>query len=408
MPKITPELRDTQIRNAKPRERAYKLYDTRGLRLLVRPTGTKVWQLPYKIYGKYNIFTLGQYPELGAADARRLRDDLKKQIKTGEDPNRLKKALRAQEGRAETTFEAIAREWHCKQTWDPKHALNIIRTLEADVFPKIGHRQINKVTGPDIVDVLHAIESRKAFDVAHRVGQRCVAIFDYAIAKHLCEFNPAMGRTKMLKRQPTKHRPGLKDEQLPEFLNKLEGYSGSKKVKLAMQLLILTFLRPGELRGGRWNEVDEKKAEWKIPAERMKMKRPHVVPLSRQALDVLKELRKLTGTRELMFPGERNYKQELTDVSLLKCLKILGYDGDNKVVPHGMRGTASTILHEKSGIKTEVIEAQLAHADKNKVRAAYNHAEYLEERKQMMQWWGDYLNKRAREGMPHATQEAAR
>lgn len=400
MPKIKPELRDTQIRNAKPKESPYKLYDGRGLRLLVRPTGTKVWQLPYKQYGRYNIYTLGQYPDLGAADARQLRDEIKKQIKAGEDPNRLKKALRAQQGRAETTFEAIGREWHSKQEWDPKHAQNILRTLEADVFTKIGHKQIDKVTGPDIVDVLSGIESRGALDVAHRVGQRCEAIFDYAIAKHLCEFNPGTGRTKFLKKNTTKNRPGPKADQLPEYLQKLDNYPG-RVVQLALKLLLLVFLRPGELRWGRWDEIDEKKAEWRISAERMKMDRPHIVPLSSQALEVLKELRSITGKRELMFPGERSPKRPISDVTLLKALQIMGYVGSKKVVPHGMRGTASTILHE-SGFKTEVVEAQMAHKDKNKVRAAYNHAQYLEERKQMMQWWGDYLAEAAAKGRKEA------
>jgi integrase len=390
MPKVIPELRDTQIRNAKPKQRAYKLYDSQGLHLLVRPTGTKVWQLPYRLYGKYNVYTFGKYPDLSAVEARKQRDDIKKQLKAGEDPNRLKKTLKAQAGRIETTFEFIGREWHSKQKWDAKHAQNILRTLEADVFPKVGHKQINKVTGPDVVDVLNDIEARGALDVAHRVGQRCVAIFDYAIAKHLCEFNPAMGRTRMLKKLETKHRPGLKVDQLPEYLKKLDNYSGGKKVQLAMKLLLLTFVRPGELRGGRWTEIDVEKAEWKIPAERMKMKRPHVVPLSRQALAIIKELRAITGNRELMFPGERNPKQEISDVTLLKALQIMGYVGERKIVPHGMRHTASTILHENK-FKTEVVETQMAHVDKNKVRAAYNHAEYLEERKQMMQWWGDFL-----------------
>jgi integrase len=221
------------------------------------------------------------------------------------------------------------------------------------------------------------------------VGQRCVAIFDYAIAKHLCEFNPAIGRAKFLKKQATNHRPSLKADQLPEYLQKLEAYSG-KTVKLALKLLLLTFVRPGEVRGGRWEEIDEEKAEWRIPAERMKMNRPHVVPLSQQALEVIKELRALTGKGKLMFPGTCHVTKEISDVTLLKALKLMGYQGEKKIVPHGMRHTASTILHE-SGFKTEVVEAQMAHIDRNKVRAAYNHAQYFEERKQMMQWWGDYL-----------------
>ncbi len=402
MPKIKAKLTETQIKNAKPKVAAYKLYDDGGLCLLVRPTGTKVWQLPYQMGGKYNVHTIGQYPEIGSAEARRLRDDIKKMIKAGEDPNRHKKALRAQ-GQEDTTFEALGREWHGKQIWNKKHASNILRTLEADVFPKIGHKQIDQVTAQDILGILHDIESRDAVDVAKRVNQRCVAIFDYAIAKNLCEFNPAVGRTKALKKQEVKHRPSLQAAQLPEYLQKLEEYSGGKVVQLALKLLLLTFLRPGELRWGRWDEIDEAKAEWRVSAERMKMERPHIIALSRQALTVLKELRKITGKTDLLFPGERGTDRPISDVTLLKALKIMGYVGDKKVVPHGMRHTASTILHE-NGFKSEVVEAQMAHKDKNKVRAVYNHAMYLEDRKQMMQWWGGYLdaaaeNKRAAQEM---------
>lgn len=394
MPKIKAKLTETQIKNAKPKTSAYKLYDEGGLLLLVRPTGTKVWQYPYRVGGKYNIYTIGQYPEVGSAEARRLRDDIKMQVKAGEDPNRIKKAS---QGQPDTTFEAVGRDWYSKQVWAEKHAKSILRTLEADVFPTIGHRQISKVTAQDIIGLLQDIEGRGAIDVAKRVNQRCVAIFDYAIAKNLCEFNPALGRSKILKKQEVKHRPSLTAAQLPEYLQKLETYRGGKIVQLALKLLSLTFVRPGELRGARWAEFDEKKAEWRIPADRMKMDRPHIVPLSKQALAVLVELREVSGKTALLFPGERGADKPISDVTLLKALKIMGYVGDAKVVPHGMRHTASTILHE-NGFKTEVIEAQLAHKDKNKVRSTYNHALYLDDRKALMQWWADHLATAATNG----------
>lgn len=390
MPKIKAKLTEIQIKNAKPKASAYKLYDEGGLLLLVRPTGTKVWQYPYRVGGKYNICTIGQYPEVGAAEARRLRDDIKRQVKAGEDPNRIKKAS---QGQPDTTFEAVGRDWYGKQVWAEKHAKSILRTLEADVFSVIGHKQIAKVTAQDIIGLLQDIEGRGAIDVAKRVNQRCVAIFDHAIAKNLCEFNPALGRSKILKKQEVKHRPSLTADQLPKYLQKLESYRGGKIVKLALKLLSLTFVRPGELRGARWTEFDEKKAEWRIPAERMKMDRPHIVPLSKQALAVLAELREISGKTSLLFPGERGADKPISDVTLLKALKIMGYVGDAKVVPHGMRHTASTILHE-NGFKTEVIEAQLAHKDKNKVRSTYNHALYLDDRKTLMQWWADYLTEK--------------
>jgi integrase len=295
----------------------------------------------------------------------------------------------------ELAFEKIAREWHDKQVWNPKHAKNILRTLEVDVFPYIGKKPIIEVNAQDILKILRIIEERNALDVAKRVNQRCTAIFDYAIVKGICDNNPATGRAKIIKARKVKHRPHLTEEQLPEFLNALENYRGTKKVKLAMKLLLLTFVRPGELRHARWEEIDEEKAEWRISAERMKMKRPHIVPLSTQALELLNELKGITGKSALLFPSSKKPNVPISDVTLTKLLIILGYVGDKKIVPHGMRATASTILNEKGQFRPDVIERQLAHIEKNKVRAAYHHAEYLDERKTMMQWWGDYLDKLA-------------
>lgn len=392
MPKINRKLTDTEIRNAKPKDKDYKLYDEGGLRLLVRKSGTKAWQYPYKLHGKANLYTIGQYPQTSVSEARKARDEVRLLVQQGINPNKDKQERYwANQPETEMCFEAIAREWHSKQIWNEKHASNILRTLEADVFPKIGKKPIYEVNAQDVLRILRAIEDRGALDVAKRVNQRCTAIFDYAIVRGICDNNPATGRAKIIQARKVKHRPYLKDEQLPEFLNALENYVGSKKVKLAMKLLVLTFVRPGELRNTQWDEIDEDKAEWRIPAERMKMKRPHLVPLSSQALEVLSELKKLTGKSKLLFPSSKNPSKPISDVTLTKVLIILGYIGEKKVVPHGMRATASTILNEKGQFRPDVIERQLAHVEKNKVRAAYHHAEYLDERKSMMQWWGDYL-----------------
>lgn len=396
MPKIIPKLTDTQVRNAKPKAKDYKLYDEGGLRLLVRPTGTKVWQYPYTLNGKANVYTIGKYDPtgrvgyIGLADARTLRDEVRQLVKQGTDPNNHKKIARI--GEHENNFEAIAREWHGKQLWVKKHASNILRTLEMDVFPRIGHKQIQDVTAQDIIGILREIENRDALDVAKRINQRCTAIFDYALTLGLCENNPATGRAKFIQVRKVKHRPHLREGQLPEFLEKLENYRGGSIPRLAMKFLTLTFVRPGELRNARWDEIDEIKAEWRIPAERMKMKRPHIVPLSKQALEVLKELKNHTGKSPLLFPGVRDINKPISDVTLTKLLIILGYIGENKFVPHGIRATASTILNEKGQFKPDVIERQLAHIEKNKVRAAYHHAEYLEDRKAMMQWWGSFID----------------
>lgn len=398
MPKIIRKLSEAQIRNAKPKEKAYKLYDEGGLRLLIRSTGTKVWQYPYKLHGKSNIYTIGQYDPngrkgfVGMAAARKKRDEVREMLNQGINPNKVKAAERLKVGAENSTsFEFTAREWHSKQNWVPKHARNILMTLEKDVFPLIGHIQIDRLSTQDVLAVISGIEERGALDVAKRVCQRCESIFDYAILKGICQINPAAGRSKFVQSRKVKHRPHLKEEQLPEFLNKLDVYQGREYIKLAMKFLVLTFVRPGELRHGRWDEIDEELALWRIPAERMKMSRDHIVPLSKQALEVLAQLKECTTADGLLFPGVRDSRKPISDVTLIKVLKIMGYDGDNKVVPHGMRHTASTILNEKR-FAGDVIERQLAHVDKNKVRGIYNHAEYLDERREMMQWWADHLD----------------
>ena len=266
----------------------------------------------------------------------------------------------------------------------------MLSRLELDAFPIIGKQAINKISRQQVLHVIQKIEERGALDVAKRIGQYCAAIFDNALLKGLCESNPAMGLAKTVETKAVTHRPCLKEKQLPDFLEKLEEYRGGKLVQLAMKLLMLTFVRPGELRGARWEEIDEDKAEWRIPASRMKMKRDHIVPLSKQALAVIAEIKKLSGDSEILFPGRKNFKTPISDVTLIKCLKILGYG--ETATPHGMRATASTIFNENN-FNSDHIEMQLAHVESNKIRGAYNRALYLNERRKMMQWWGDYLKK---------------
>lgn len=412
MTRLVRRLSDTECRKAKPQNRDYKLYDEGNLRLVVRKSGSKVWQYPYKLHGKENIYTIGQYPVIGLSDARKIRDEIRATVAQGLSPNREKAAQKAQiAANTENSFEAIAREWHGKQVWDAKHTKVVLRTLENNAFPYIGALPIHKVTAHDILYMLRKMEERNALDMARRVNQRCVDVFEYAIVKKLCDNNPALGRSKAIKSGERKHRPHLYAKYIPEFLRGLETYRGSTKVKLAMQLLWLTFVRPGELRHAKWEDFDEENAMWRIPAEQMKMKRPHLVPLSTQALQILKQLRPITGRTKFLFPGEKNTAKPISDVALLKVLIILGFHKDshklklNKeqleaikqtgrtFVPHGIRGTASTILNENGKYKPDVIERQLAHIERNNVRAAYNHAEYLDERTEMMQWWGDYLDK---------------
>lgn len=396
MPKIVSRLTDKEIENAGPKDKDYKLYDGDGLQLLVRKSGTKVWQYPYSFSGKRNIYTIGKYLKKGKAghisvfDARKMRYEIASLLDNGVNPNEYKQGRSSLSQANDNRFEAVAREWHSKGTWVHKHAQNIIRSLERDVFAYIGSKSINEVNAQDIVKLLVIIESRGALDVAKRTCQRCEAIFDYAITKGLCELNPATGRAKFVKKRKTKNRPHLKEYQLPNFLNKLDDYHGRDYICYAMKLLVFTFLRPGELRCGLWQEIDFQKEEWRIPAERMKMDRDHVVPLSSQALEILKKLYIITGRSDFLFPSVRTPHKPISDVTLIKVLRVMGYKS-GEVVPHGFRHTASTILNEHRHAH-DVIERQLAHIDKNKVRGTYNHAEYLDERKWMMQWYSDHLD----------------
>ena len=278
MPKIIPALTDTQIRAAKARDKDYKLYDAGGLRLLIRKTGTKVWQYPYKYNGKANIYSIGKYPLYSLAEARGKRDQFRKSLLDGINPIVHIQANRLADNPQINSFETIAREWHSKQLWANKHSQNILMTLEKDVFPQIGKLDISDVTVKNILDILSSIEARGATDVAKRVCQRCTAIFDYAILKGLMENNPALGRSKLIKATIVRHRPYLKEKDLPEFLKKLDNYHGRKLIKYALRLLLLTFVRPGELIAARWDEFDLDKKEWRISADRMKMRRQHVIP----------------------------------------------------------------------------------------------------------------------------------
>ncbi len=390
-------LSDKDALNAKPRANAYKLYDRDGLCLLIRVSGSKVWQYHYSYRNKRKTLTIGEYLQkgipghIGLKEARTARYAARDLLNQGIDPSARKQAQIGQLGAEDTSFEALGREWHSKGTWVKKHSNNILQSLEDDVFPIIGAKQIANVTSQDVIAVLKHVEGRGAFDVAQRVCQRCQAIFDYAIVKGICDNNPALGRSKFIQKPKTKNRPHLKEKELPEFLNKLSQYHGREYVRMAMELLVLTFVRPGELRHMRWNDIDEKKAIINIPAERMKMDRDHIIPLSRQSLELLDELKKVTGKNDLLFPSVKNNQKPISDVTLTKVLIVMGYTGAQKVVPHGFRHTASTILNEQ-GFNSDHIERQLAHVEKNKVRGVYNHAEYLEDRRQMMQWWADYLD----------------
>jgi integrase len=389
MPK---SLSDAKARNAKPRAKPYKLSDGEGLFLVVMPSGSKYWRLKYIFAGKEKLLALGVYPCIMLADARDRRAQARKLLAAGTDPGEAKKeAKRAVILKSENTFEVVAREWLGKR----EHEWAAITTevklgrLERYVFPKLGSRPIADITPPEVLAMLRVVEDKGALETATRAMQMCGQIFMYAIATGRAERNPVPDLRGALKAPVVKHRSYLKENELPEYLAKLEAYVGDPQTKLALRLLILTFVRTTELRAAEWAEIDWPKSEWRIPAERMKMRALHVVPLSKQAVAVLRELQNHSGNRSCIFPNQHNPGTFMSENTMLFALYRMGYH--SRATGHGFRSTASTILNEH-GFRSDVIERQLAHGERDKVRAAYNHAQYLPERREMMQWWADFLD----------------
>lgn len=385
-------LTDTAVRKARARERAYKLADGGGLYILVNTSGKKYWRLKYRHAGREKLLALGVYPELTLAQAREGRNDAKRLLKSGHDPVITKKRLRrAAETAASNTFEHVALEWleQQKGRWTAGHTYRVKLSLEQDVFPQIGTQPITAVTAKDLLASLRRVENRGATETAGRLLQRCSAIFRYAIACGKGAANPAVDLRGALKPHVRANRAALSATELPDFLKKLNAYDGRPETRTGLRLLALTFVRPGELRAAEWSEFDLAKAEWRIPAARMKMRAEHVVPLSQQAIEALEELRPLTGQSRFVFPNVADHQKPMSENTLLFAMYRMGYH--SRATAHGFRATASTILNEQ-GFRPDVIERQLAHAEKNKVRAAYNRAEYLEERRRMMQHWADFLD----------------
>lgn len=382
-----------QVQKAKPQEKPYKLSDGQGLYLLVNPGGGKYWRLKYYFAKRERLMSLGVFPDVSLADARAKRDEARKQKLHNIDPAEHKREKQREFLAAyENDFEKVAREWHelKKNRWSEYYAKQVIQRLEADVFPRIGSRPINKLVPSDLLKVARAIEARDAIEMAHRAISMCGQIFQYAIITDRATQNPTTALRGALRTAPRNHRAHLDVTELPDFLCKLEDYDRSLQTKLAIQLLMLTIVRPNELCGARWAEIDFDRKEWRIPAERMKMRTPHIVPLSKQALEKLTVMKKLNGHREHVFPSKMSPRKHITSNSMLYVLYEIGYKG--KVVSHGFRGTASTILNESGIFDHDVIERQLAHMERNRVRASYNHADYLPKRKEMMQWYANHLD----------------
>jgi integrase len=387
-------LSDTACRNAKPKEKPYKLADEKALYLEVMPTGAKYWRMKYRIDGKEKRLAIGVYPDVGLKEARDKRDDARKLLASGIDPSENRKAEKAtQRLNAENSFEAVAREWFSKFSakWTEGHSSKIIARLERDVFPWIGGKAIAELKARDVLAVLQRIEQRGAIETAHRAGQNCGQIFRYAIATGRAETNPVDALKGALAPVNPEHHPSVTDPvKIGELLRAIQGYQGDLATRCALKLAPLVFVRPGELRKAEWAEIDLAGAEWRIPAEKMKMRAVHIVPLSSQAVAILAELQPLTGRGKYVFPGVRDHERPMSENTINAALRRMGYTSD-QMTGHGFRSMASTLLNEQ-GWHRDAIERQLAHAERDSVRAAYNYAEHLPERKRMMQAWADYLD----------------
>lgn len=392
-------LTDIAIKTAKPKGKQYKLSDAQGLYLLVKPNGSKYWRMKYRFLGKEKSLALGVYPQTSLKEVREKLAEARKILEGGNDPSELKKQnlLQKQLDYA-SNFEALAREWHAHKihSWSPVHAERIIKRLEADVFPSISNRPIRNLTAPEVLAAVRKVEARGNHDLAHRALQHIGQIFRYAVATGRAERDVTSDLRGALKPAKSKTLAYLSEKQLPTFLAELKQYDtkfhGQPLTKLAFQFMIMTFVRSSEIRCAKWDEINWEKAEWRIPAERMKMKEQHIVPLAKQSITLLQAVDKISGDSwgGYIFPSQKTARKMMSENTFLKAIDVMGYKG--KTTGHGFRSTASTILNE-NGFRADVIERQLAHGERNQIRAAYNHAEYLQERREMMQWWADYLER---------------
>ena len=401
--KPTNQLTELSIKQAKPKQKQYKLTDGEGMYLRIYPNGSKYWQLQYWFDSKQKILSFGVWPNVSLKEARDKRFAAKKIIKEGIDPNvENKKRLEEQSFEREkekirkiSTFQIVAHEWFSRQStqWTERHSIGVLSSLKMHVFPDLGEIPIADISIQDVIGTLRKLESEGKYETCYRIRQKLEAIFSFAEIEGLCIGNPAIGLQKILTKPQPKSQNSLPISELPEFLKKIDADTGaSKTTSLAMKFLILTFVRTSELRFADWREFDIDCTEplWVIPAERMKMRKTHHVPLSRQAVSTLEEMQQYSGTEGYVFPQVYNQKKAMSENTLLYFSNRLGYAGRNTI--HGFRSVASTVLNESRKWQPDVIELQLSHQESNKVRKAYNRAEHLDERRKMMQWWSDYVD----------------
>ncbi|WMT13025.1 tyrosine-type recombinase/integrase [Serratia fonticola] len=396
---------DVVLRRTKPQDKPFKISDSAGLYLLVKPNGSKLWYLKYRYDGKERKLAFGAYPAVSLMLARKLRDDSRAELAQGNDPGQTRRHEK-QAGRVGKTLEEVARAWHKNnRTWSYTHSTRILRNLEMYLFPSLGKQSIAKITTADFLSVLKAIEDKGFLEVAMRLQQRIVGIMRYAVQNQIIKYNPALDLTGAIATPQKRHHPALPLSRMPDFFTRLNADKGRLLTRLALRLNFYVFVRSSELRFARWEEIDFENALWTIPATResvpgvryskrgAKMKTPHLVPLSTQAIAVLKQIHQLSGHGQFIFPNDHDMYKVMSENTLNKTLQRLGYDTKSELCAHGIRAMACSALLESGRWSRDAIELQMSHQERNSVRAAYNHlAEYLEVRYQMMQWWADYLD----------------
>ncbi|HBM3262979.1 tyrosine-type recombinase/integrase [Klebsiella aerogenes] len=398
-------LTDIKVRTAKPTDKQYKLTDGNGMHLLVHPNGSRYWRLQYRFGGKQKMLALGVYPEVSLADARARRDEARKLLANSIDPGDKKKNDKVEQEEART-FEQLAIEWHAtNKKWTEEHSRRVLKSLEDNLFPAIGKRNITDLKTRDLLAPIKAVELSGRLEVASRLQQRTTAIMRYAVQSGLLDYNPAQEMVGAVASSNRQHRPALELKRITELLLRIDNYTGRPLTRLAVELTLLVFIRSSELRFARWSEIDFETSMWTIPAEReaiegvkhsqrgSKMRTPHLVPLSRQALAILKQVHKLSGDRDFVFIGDHDHRKPMSENTVNKALRVMGYDTKVEVCGHGFRTMACSSLIESGLWSRDAVERQMSHMERNSVRAAYIHkAEHLDERRLMLQWWADFLD----------------
>lgn len=399
-------LTDTKVRSAKPEAKEYSLVDGDGMFLLIHPNGSKYWRFRFRFGGKQHLMAFGVYPETSLANARQKREEARRLVAAGVDPREHKRAVKEEQAKEVITFESVARDWHASnQKWSESHSGRVLKSLEDNLFDAIGKRNIAELKTRDLLIPIKAVEMSGRLEVAARLQQQTTAIMRFAVQSGLIDYNPAQeiaGAVATAKRQ---HRAALELNRIPELLHRIDSYTGRPLTRLAVELTLLVFIRSSELRFARWSEVDFETAMWTIPGEReplegvkhshrgSKMRTPHLVPLSRQTLLILEKIKSMSGNRELIFVGDHDPRKPMSENTVNKALRVMGYDTKVEVCGHGFRTMACSSLIESGLWSKDAVERQMSHQERNSVRAAYIHkAEHLGERRLMVQWWADYLD----------------